>query len=1244
MEKDIKIFGDIYLDTDSDPKVNKGSDYILNTIAQSDGRFGVAVNVKGNEKVIDFSVQFGSLSKVVGSCKDEARGRIIVFIQSNNPYGAILFFDISNSSSSYILHDSFVNFGDNVVANVIGDILYWTDNVYPPRKINYIKAYNLYHSISTDYEYKILSADLIEAYKKPPDFKIQTNVGSSIYATKIIPNKIYQFAYRYVYGDYEKSVLSPFSNVAFTDIQQFADGTGTIYSSAYAIYLYFKLFTKYGNTFTDIDSVELFVRNSDLGNWYLYDKIDTPKINNFILSYYSHGTFDEGSGEGTYNDRGTVSLDIYNKLTIGLHIVVNSVEYYIAEKFTAGGYNIIGLNTTIGGTGWVYTCNIIENFTYIFKDDKIKQDVDQEDLARPYDFLPKLAGTQELIEKDKLIYANITEGFDNVNVNVDTTVVESLVSYNLNVVNNTISTLSDGRKLVFSSYPTNITFLVTIKLIINTISNDLRYWNYIFYTAFYTSKTGDTDETILNALRTNFVARGIDSSLITVVHNTSPSYFYLKLKFGSQTGGFIPNYSFAGIFTTNLNSTYKTLKDNDSYLGAITYYDKNLRHSFEQKFNSDIIVNNHTNFNSIFSLSCSIKNIPPIWAYYYSIDFTKRIKVDTFIRLYFHVTSDTISFRTIYSTYAYFDQKDNYLRIQVNRLINDSVDINPNLKLNGYTFTDGDRIRLYGDNGTICNYDLMIKGVEWPKTDERYQKDYATTPSYILDNTGNKINNPSSQVIIVPVTRFDVPNIITANTKTTYLPTPDNETDLFVIAQDLTFEIYTPKKEASNSYYFPNYFGQIGAPGTSGCYHIGTDQNQNPSNPILTPAIVQCNPGDTYLKLRFAKFFYPTYDDNYSDYYVSNSYGNGMPNIFNPDAKEETLISGMRNSGSLLEDTKINKLNQFKSADLEILKSKFGTINSLKEVGNVLKVLQDKKETSIYISRTEMQNADNTSNVVKSTALLGTVNSSEEDRGTIFSKSIVVHNRNMYYFDLYRGEVVRSSANGQYPISEYGMRTYFKNKSKLIQSVGVANIKIVSAFDEENKMYLLTFNMGANSETIGFYDPEIEGVKPRWISFFSFIPDHYESFGVTLLSFKIAIGYKHNSNNVNRCTFYGVKYKQQINWYSNAASIIKKVFKVLGLKTNKAWDVPVILIEPDATYTRGMKSLLKTSHFALKEGEFSAAYLNNMKTTSNVDSVLDLFNGDELRGNSMKHQMENLENGEVWIMEGAVGFDASNNF
>jgi hypothetical protein len=1458
MEKDVKIFGDSYLDTDTDPKLNKGSDYILNTIIQSDGRFGVAVNIKGNEKVIDLSGSYSSSAAIIGSCKDESRNRIIFFVKGLVEKSSIWYYDIEANATNVILSENFFAIGDiganitgNVVANVIGDLLLWTDGVNPPRKINYIKAYNYTNSASTTYKYLTLSDYMIEAYKRPPSFKPVLTNNISALATKVIRNKIYQFAYRYVYDDFEKSVLSPFSDVLFTDDSAFPDGSGTNASSAYSVSVYMKLFELINGVSNDIDSIEVFVRNSDFGNWYLYDKISNPKITSFSFTYFSLGFYNNGA-ENINDMRGTVSKSVYDSIPIGMQLTRGFNTYIVGEKLTSGsnyilgiapvidevvnfialsqvssqwramtarGNNIyacisgndicmqtngtgsfvglgqtfrnwVGMTTTPGGnvyasvqsggdiykqtagtgnfvalsqtlrnwrgmastpsgnvyacvaagdiykqtsgtgnfialgqtsrswegmtcdpSGNVYACvfggdiykqtsgsgnfialgqttrnwegmacdsfgnvyacveggdiyiqfagtvnflaqgqanrlwqgmavaangnvyaavyfgdiykrsvpagaytfTLAEYLQYLFKDDKVKQNVDQDDLARPYDFLPKLAGTQELIEKDRIIYGDITEGFDDIDVNIDTSVITTTTSLDNQTVVGIFAFISSALygTYRFQSYPSNI--LYTLKVYYNFSGT-----NYRFLCPTYLSHDGDTETTILTALMNSLKGLGVVNIDIPA---TTPKYIRIR------TDNVAPQYPGldhaiqASCYGYGNNVFYKSLKNNDSYLGSIRYYDKDLRFTGENKFKSAIITPSiYSNFNDVYSLRCDIKNLPPIDAYYYSLDFTKRIKSNYFIRL---LTVATVNM-------AYFDATDGYLRIAINKLINDSIDLNPSLKIKSYSFEAGDRILFIGAyfNGaqfknTIL-YDFEIDSIEWPNTDARYQKDFATTPAYIVDANGNKIDNPFSQVIKIKVINGQI--------------------KVGSIGSTSYFEIYRPSKESSNPYYFPNYFNKIGSPGTSNRYHLGSDQNQNPIAPVASPAIVYCNPGDTYLRMRWASDIYPALDDNYSDYYESNSYGLGVPGLFNPDAKQEELISGMRNSGSLLENTKVNKLNQFKSEDLEILKSKFGSINVMKEVGNVMKILQDRKETSIYISRTEMQNADNTSNVVKSTALLGTANKYDEDRGTIFPRSVVVHNRDMYYFDYYRGEVIRTSPNGQYPISEYGMRTYFRSKASQIASFGIVNTDVRGAYDEENKMYILTFIIGVNSETIGFYDPNIEGSKPRWISFYSFIPDHYSSLGTTLLSFSGVKGYRHNSNNVVRNNFYGTKYKQQINWYSNANPILKKVFKTIGLKSNKAWDVPLIIIEPDATYTRGMQSLLKPNHFELKEGEFSASYLNNMKTTSNTPSVLDLFNGDELRGYYLKHQMENLEDAEVWVLESQVGWDLSNKY
>jgi hypothetical protein len=215
------------------------------------------------------------------------------------------------------------------------------------------------------------------------------------------------------------------------------------------------------------------------------------------------------------------------------------------------------------------------------------------------------------------------------------------------------------------------------------------------------------------------------------------------------------------------------------------------------------------------------------------------------------------------------------------------------------------------------------------------------------------------------------------------------------------------------------------------------------------------------------------------------------------------------------------------------------------------------------------------------------------------------------------------------------MKTYFKNLFNTLKNAGYTDYSVCAGYDEENKMYLITIN----GVTLGFYEP-----LNKWVSFYSFTPRMYCSSGLyfgTLDSNNLGF-WKHNDTNVNRCTFYGDKYKQEISWYSNVNTILKKLYRSIGIKSNKSWSVTSISSEIDSTSIRGILSKLNSNHFELKEGKYYAGYLKNMYSTSNTASNLDLINGDDLLSFYLKHEMENSENGEVWLLSIEHVYDVQN--
>ena len=90
--------------------------------------------------------------------------------------------------------------------NYINGLLFWTDNLNPPRRINVDRAKNYAVDGFTEADINVVLAPPLEA----PSINLYTQGESNN-----LENKFLYFSYRYKYLDNEYSALSPFSPVAF---------------------------------------------------------------------------------------------------------------------------------------------------------------------------------------------------------------------------------------------------------------------------------------------------------------------------------------------------------------------------------------------------------------------------------------------------------------------------------------------------------------------------------------------------------------------------------------------------------------------------------------------------------------------------------------------------------------------------------------------------------------------------------------------------------------------------------------------------------------------------------------------------------------------------------------------------------------------------------------------------------------------------------------------------------------------
>lgn len=181
-----------------------------------------AYNIKGNFLVNNSSLPAGT-NECIGAFTDSVKKRIIFFVYNSNgnhgiyqlsiQTGLITAIFIAGTNSATDILQFSLNYPVHSVALVYrttgdGDLLYWTDGLNRPRYLN----------LDTVAALTPFTEDMINAAKNPPLRPITVNYFSdSAYNANQVKNKYFQFSYRWVYKNLEKSTFAPWSKVPIPD-------------------------------------------------------------------------------------------------------------------------------------------------------------------------------------------------------------------------------------------------------------------------------------------------------------------------------------------------------------------------------------------------------------------------------------------------------------------------------------------------------------------------------------------------------------------------------------------------------------------------------------------------------------------------------------------------------------------------------------------------------------------------------------------------------------------------------------------------------------------------------------------------------------------------------------------------------------------------------------------------------------------------------------------------------------------
>ena len=271
---------------------------------------------------------------------------------------------------------------------------------------------------------------------------------------------------------------------------------------------------------------------------------------------------------------------------------------------------------------------------------------------------------------------------------------------------------------------------------------------------------------------------------------------------------------------------------------------------------------------------------------------------------------------------------------------------------------------------------------------------------------------------------------------------------------------------------------------------------------------------------------------------------------------EEQISSGLIHSGLYNSTSSVNNLNEFNMAEkiTKNINPAYGSIQALKTRDNNLVVFSEDKVLKVLANKDAVFNADGNSQLVATNRVLGDATPFVGDYGISKNpESLASDQYRLYFTDKQRGAVLRLSMDGLTPISNVGMKTYFRENLKLCKD-------LVGTFDIVNGEYNLSLNIQPSAQTTTNQPITIsfnEGSK-GWVSFKSFVPDTGISVSGKYLTSKDSLIYEHhrdldfNNDTVLRNNFYGTQYNSEIEVVFNDLPSNIKSFHTINYEGTQA--------------------------------------------------------------------------------------------
>ncbi|MEJ7644273.1 MAG: hypothetical protein WKF87_06740 [Chryseolinea sp.] len=316
-------------------------------------------------------------------------------------------------------------------------------------------------------------------------------------------------------------------------------------------------------------------------------------------------------------------------------------------------------------------------------------------------------------------------------------------------------------------------------------------------------------------------------------------------------------------------------------------------------------------------------------------------------------------------------------------------------------------------------------------------------------------------------------------------------------------------------------------------------------------------------------------------------------------------------SNPYVENSFINGLNRFLPENQYPLPIDRGPVVALLAAGNVLLAIHERFSSTLYVGEGVIRQG-NDFILAKTEGVIGDDRQLNGGYGTINPESVLGVMDHGYWWDAYRGAVVRYTNAGLFAISNFGMRGYFLAKSQQLLPYRTT-AKVLMAYDFANDELLITFCDVKSVDGAVLVPGEtwaFNTIKNEWKTRFSFVPEFYGTTETDLLSFREGKLWQHNKNQVHN-NFYGVQYDRRWKFISNPRLGKNKRWLNIHIKGDIAANPNSEFQAVKLKTKEGQESFIPAYEFTLDEGKQVAAVFKDIHTPVR-EGLIALRSGDDL--------------------------------